>query len=112
MDFNSVLNGVVKFIDREIIGKMNSWQEVIARVAIARAINNAAAIKSLLIDNGFSRALAIEDANGNIDVDGLVRDLKKAISAKGYFEFEIPMFGKFKFVESDVDKLNSYIRGG
>ena len=112
MDFNNVLNGVIKFVEREVIGGMNPWQEIIARVAMARVTNNANRIKAMLVDNAFSRALAVSDENGNIDVDGLVCDLKKAISAKGSFEIEVPLFGRFKFIESDVDKLNSYIRGG
>ena len=111
MEFNSVLNGVVKFVDREIVANMNPWQEVIARVAIARVINNSQSIKESLSKNAFIRAFAISDENGNIDVEGLVCDLKKAISEKGCLEISVPMFGNFKFVEKDVDTLHSYIRG-
>lgn len=111
MDFNAVLNGVVKFVDREIIGNMNAWQELIARVAIARVVNNSEAIKKMLSDNAFARTFAISDEKGDIDVDGLVCDLKRAISQKGFVEIDVPLFGKFKFVEKDVDTLYSYIRG-
>ena len=111
MEFNSVLNGVVKFVDREIIVNMNPWQEIVARIAIARVLNNSQTIKESLSKNGFVRAFAIVDDKGNVDVDGLVCDLKKAISEKGCVEVGVPMFGNFKFVEKDVDTLYSYIRG-
>lgn len=111
MEFNTVLNGIVKYVDKEIIVGMNPLQEVVARVAMARIINNAESIKSMLSGNAFARTFAISDQNGNIDVDGLSCDLKRAISTKGCLEIEIPMFGKFKFVESDVDTLRSYIGG-
>lgn len=111
MDFNSVLNGVVRYVDKELMAGMNTWQELIARVAVARVINNAESVKNLLSTNAFARTFAIVDGNGDIDVEGLVNDIKKAIAGKGCIEIEIPMFGKFKFVEQDVDKLHSYIRG-
>ena len=112
MEFNAVLNGVVKYIDREIIVGMNSWQEVIARVAMARVIYNADSIKNALGSNAIVRTFAICDESGNVDADGLVRDLKRAISEKGCIEVEVPLFGKFKFNEGDIDTLNSYIKGG
>lgn len=111
MDFNTVLNGVVRFVDKEIIVSMNPWQEVIARVGMARIINNSDAVKSMLTKNAFARTFAISDEQGNIDVEGLVCDLKKVMSDKGGLEIDVPMFGTFKFVEKDVDKLYSYIRG-
>ena len=111
MEFQKVLDGVVKYVSKEIIVNMNPLQDFAARLAIARIIGNSEAIKTMLSSNPFVRAFAISDENGNIDVDGLVRDLKKVISGKGFVEFEIPMFGKFKFVESDVDTLRSYIGG-
>lgn len=111
MEFEKVLDGVVKYVSREIIVNMNPLQEVAARLIVARVIGNAEAIKTMLSINPFARAFAISDANGNIDVDGLTCDLKKVIAEKGFLEVEIPMFGKFKFVESDVDTLRSYIGG-
>ena len=111
MEFEKVLDGIVKYVSREIIVNMNPLQEVAARLIVARVIGNAEAIKTMLSTNSFARAFAISDANGNIDVDGLACDLKKVILGKGCVEFEIPLFGKFKFVESDVDTLRSYIGG-
>lgn len=111
MEFEKVLNGIIKFLNKEIIGKMNSWQEMIARVGMARMINNAEGIKKMLTQNPFLKTFAIADENAVIDVEGLVNDIKTAIRDKGSIELDLPMFGKFKFVESDVDCLHSYIRG-
>jgi hypothetical protein len=49
------------------------------------------------------------DDAGRVDVDGLIRDLKRQIEAKGKLEFSLPMLGKFSFVTSDVDTLHRYI---
>ena len=111
MEFETVLNGIIKFLNKEILNQMNSWQEMVARVAIARVINNAEEIKKMLTQNPLLKTFAIADENAIIDVDGLVDDIKTAIHDKGCIELDLPMFGKFKFVESDVDLLHSYIRG-
>ena len=111
MEFEKVLNGVVKYIDKEIIKGLNPWQEVLARVSMARVISNSASLKESLSKNAILKTFAISDENGNIDVDGLVADLKKIISEKGCLELNLPLFGNFKFVASDVDTIHSYIRG-
>lgn len=111
MEFEKVLNGIIRFLNKEIIDQMNSWQEVIARVGMARIINNGAGIKKMLVENPFLKTFAIADENANIDVDGLMNDIKTAIREKGYIEFNLPLFGNFKFTESDIDRLYSYIRG-
>jgi hypothetical protein len=111
MEFEIVLNGIIKFLNKEILSQMNSWQEIMARVAMARAINNAEEIKKMLTRNPFLKTFAIADENAIIDVEGLVNDIKTAIRDKECIEFDLPLFGKFKFVESDIDLLYSYIRG-
>ena len=111
MEFNRVINGIVKYLNREVIPNMNEWQGFVARMGTARILNNTDNLKKLLADNVYVKTFAIFDEHGNVDIDGLINDLKTAIKDKGYIEFELPMFGKFKFIESDIDNLHSYIRG-
>lgn len=112
MEFNRVLNGAVKYLNKEVVPNMNDWQGFLARIATARVLNNSDNIKKTLANNVYIKTFAVFDESGNVDIDGIINDLKTAIREKGYIEFELPMFGKFKFVESDIDKLHSYIRGG
>ncbi len=111
MNFDRVLNGIARYLDREIYANMNDWQEVIARLAVSRVLGNKS-LEETLKNNSYIRTFAIMDESGNIDVDGLYRDLKKLIQAKGKIQFELPMFGKFTFAESDVDCLYNCIVGG
>ncbi|MBQ5825155.1 MAG: hypothetical protein IIW48_10175 [Clostridia bacterium] len=110
MNLERVLNGIARYLDREIYAGMNNWQEVIARIAVSRMLNN----KSLenMLNNPYMRTFAIIDTEGNVDVDGLYRDLRTYISNKGKIEIELPIFGKFTFTESDVDSLYNCIIGG
>ena len=111
MEFNKVINGIIRFIDKEIMPQMNDWQEFVARIAVGRFSKNSEVLKNALVDNAFVRTFAIIDGQGMVDVTGLVADLKEQIQKKGSLEFSIPMLGNFRFVESDVDKLHQYIMG-
>lgn len=110
MKLDRVLNGVARYLDKEIYAGMNDWQEILARIAVSRILDNKN-IESLM-NNPYMKTFAIADAEGNIDVDGLYRDLKRLVQAKGKVEITLPMFGKFTFTESDVDCLYSCIVGG
>lgn len=110
MEFNRVINGIVKYINKEMLGQLNPWQEVLARVSISRVLKNTDSIKNLLTQNAFIKTFAIVDDTGNVDVDGLMEDLKTIIKDKGVVEIDIPLFGTFKFNENDINTLNSYIR--
>ena len=111
MEFNKVINGIIRFIDKEIMPQMSDWQEIIARIAVGRFVKNSEMLKESLVENAFARTFAIIDGQGMVDVTGLVADLKEQIRNKGSLEFSVPMLGNFKFVESDVDKLYQYIMG-
>ena len=111
MEFNKVINGLVRYINKEIMPNMNSWQEAVARIAMARFMNNQDNVRAMLTENPIIKTFAIFDENGDMDAEGLMCDIKSAVREKGFIEFDLPMFGHFKFDEADVDTLHSYIRG-
>lgn len=107
--FESVLDGIAKFIDKNVYTGMNDWQELIARIFVGRIFNARGDLKSALVNNGFIRTFGIIDENGNIDVDGLARDVKEEIKRKGKLTINVPMFGRMTFVPEDVDNLYNMI---
>lgn len=111
MEFERVLNGILKYMDKEIYAGMNDWQEMAARIAVSRLMKNSDKLKSLLCDNTFIRTFAVIDETGNVDIDGLYSDIKEHVTNKGKIEIALPLFGTFKFTPSDVDKLYSAITG-
>lgn len=111
MNFEKVLNGILKYMDKEIYSGMNDWQEMAARIAVSRMLKNSDKLKNAICDNTFIRTFAIVDENGNIDIDGLYSDIKEQINRKGKIEITLPLFGTFKFSPSDVDNLYSTITG-
>jgi hypothetical protein len=112
MSFERVINGILRYLNAEIYNKMNSWQEVLARVAVSRMIGNAEELKQSLMSNSFFRTFSIIDSYGNVDVDGLIKDLKEQVAQKGKLVIALPMFGNFTFTAADIDELHRHIREG
>lgn len=110
-EFNKVLYGIVKYIDKEIIPGMNEIQEFSARVIVGRVLHNEKNIKEMLINNGYVKTFGIVDENGLIELEFLARDIKREIARQEKITFSVPMFGKMTFTPSDVDTLYYMITG-
>jgi hypothetical protein len=107
----TVIDGIAKYIDREIYSGMNDFQELMARVVVGRMIDNTEVIKEALVSNGIIRTFGIIDSEGMVDVDSLARDVKKEIERKGKLVITLPMFGKMTFMPEDVDAIYRCIKG-
>jgi hypothetical protein len=108
--FEKVIDGLSKYIDREVYVGMNDFQELVARVFIGRVLNNSESVKKALIDNGFIRTFGIIDEDGMVDVDTLANDVKREIGRKDKLVVNVPMFGKLTFTPSDIDVMVNYIK--
>jgi hypothetical protein len=110
MEFDRVFNGIIKYINKEIFPGFNDVQDVIARIALRRVVERKQSIKDALTGNGLLKTFAIIDDRGEVDVDGLMNDIRAEISERQKLQIKIPMFGTFSFVEGDVDVLMRYIK--
>ena len=110
--FEKVLDGVAKFMDKEIYPKMNDWQEVLVRIAEGRIFENRELVKNALVNNGIVRTFGVIDEDGYVDIEGLAADLKKEIQKKTKMKIDIPLFGSMTFLPGDVDNLRNFIVEG
>lgn len=109
--FEAVLDGMAKFMDKEIYSGMNDWQEVLARVTVGQIFENREAVKAVAINNGIIRTFGIIDENGDVEIERLASSLKTEIQRKEKLTFKIPLFGNLTFHPSDVDNLYEMITG-
>lgn len=109
MELGRIVNGIIKYLDREIFPHMNNWQEMVARITVSRFTGDSTKLKNTIISNPFLRTFAIMDESGNVDIDTLLKDIREQIEKKGKLELNVPMFGNFTFTPDDVDKLKMYI---
>ena len=112
MQIDRVINGILKYMDQEIYPGLSDWQEILARMAVTRVTADRGKLKDAIKSNSFVTALNIVNESGEVDVNGIMADLKSQISAKGKIEIHIPLFGKFCFSNADVDKLHRMIMEG
>lgn len=110
--FEKVIDGLSKYIDREIYSGMNDLQEICARVIVGRVIGNTESLKKMLTENGILRTYGIIDGEGMVDVDALARDVKREMEKKGKIVISIPMFGNLTFIPPDIDVICNYIKEG
>lgn len=110
-EFEKVIDGISKYIDKEIYSGMNDWQEFAARIMVGRIINNQENVKEMLMHNGFLRTFDIIDTEGLVDVESIAKDIKRELAKKEKITFAVPMFGKMTFLPADVDTLYRTITG-
>ena len=110
-NFETVIDGLNKYIDREIYRNLNELQEFVARLVVGRVNQGSEAIKVSLMNNGFIRTMCIIDTDGMVDIDSVLQDVRREIERKGSLQFEIPFIGKLTFCPSDVEVLREYICG-
>lgn len=109
MPFEKVIDGILRYLDREIFSNMNDWQEFMARLIVGRITENADSVKQYLTKNGFVRTLGVFDYEGNMDIDSILHDVKREIERKGSLQIDIPLIGKMTFKPADVDMLRDDI---
>lgn len=110
MTYEAVIQGIINYLNKEILSTMADWQAMLARIAISRVLTAKDGLKASLTGNAFLQSMGIVSVDGMVDVDGLVRDLKEQISLAGKLEIELPVFGKYVFSPDDVDTLHRYIK--
>jgi hypothetical protein len=109
MRFEKVIDGIARYVDAEMYSSMNDWQEIMARMAVGRILGNKDLLKQKIMENPLLMSFVMLDAEGEMDVDKFLSDLKSVIAQKGGLRMSIPLFGNLKFVETDVDHLRKYI---
>lgn len=109
--YNQVANGAVKYIDSEIVPKVNGFSKIAVGVMLAEAVKRGDHIVERMKAMPMITMLGIVDEEGRVDVETIYEEMKKHIS-KEPLRVELPMVGVLTFTTDDVDKLYAHIMGG
>ena len=109
--YNQVVNGMTKYIDQEIINKIQGWQRWALGAGAGIMMTKGANIFNTLKANPIIKMLDVIDENDMIDIETIYAELRKQ-AEKGSATFEAPMIGTITLTKDDVDKLYRLIKEG
>lgn len=104
-----ITNGIVKYIDAEILAKIEGWQKWVVGVGASLAVGRAADIYNTVASHPVVKMLGVVDEQGGMDIEVLHKEFAKQ-AQKGPITFSVPMIGPMTLNSSDVEKLYHYIK--
>lgn len=108
--YTRVIQGLVNYIDAELISKMaGSWKAWMFGTFAGIAASEADALFKQYKDMPLLAALRLVDGE-NVNVDRIYGELQKQ-AQKGNMTVVLPIAGPVTFGASDVDALVRYIKG-
>lgn len=107
-----VLNGLVQYVDHEVISNLPTAGKWILGTGIGIAMSKANDIVYELKDNTIIKAMGIVDEAGMFDEELIIKNMKESARRYGKMEISVPMIGRLSFDESDIDLLKNYLERG
>jgi hypothetical protein len=107
----SVQNGTLKFIDNELLPKMQGWKKWTFGAAASLWLTNLPNVFQKIKENSFVGSLGIIDESGMINIEKLYAEFYKQ-AERTPVTFDIPVIGQITLDKTDVEKLYAYIKEG
>lgn len=111
MHYSQVVNGIVGYIDDELLSKMKGTGKAwLAGTVVGLAASRAEAMIRQYSSNPLVKASGLIDGE-NIDVDAIYAELLRQ-AQKGSATIQIPLMGAVTFDVKDVESLYRHIKEG
>ena len=107
--YEKVMLGITKYIDLEILNKIDGWKKWVIGSGISLALANSNNIFDQLKNNSLIKMLDIINNDNSINVDKIYAEIKKQAD-KSPINVSVPLIGNIMFNSTDVDKLYEYIK--
>lgn len=106
-----VKNGLVKYIDTDILPHLTGMKRIALGAYSALAAENMAGLVNQYRDKPAVSVLKVIDEQGNVDIDRIYQAVVPMFSDGQKQVIEIPMIGELIIDRSDVEKIYRYIKG-
>lgn len=111
MHYTRAVNGMMKYVDEEIISKMaGGWKSWLVGTMAGVIGSKAELMMREYANNPTLKKLGIIDGE-NLDVELIYNELRKQ-AGKGNVTANFPIVGAITFDQHDVDKLYQYMLEG
>lgn len=105
----SVQNGILKFIDSELLPKMQGWKKWTFGAVASLWLSNLPNVFQRIKGNAFVGTLGIIDESDMINIEKLYTEVYKQ-AERGPVTFDIPVIGQLTLDKTDVEKIYAYIK--
>jgi hypothetical protein len=108
--YTQVYNGISKYLESDIVSKINGWQKWVVGAGMSMALAKGNEIFEKLKESEMIKTLGLIDDEGNINVDEAYKYLKEQ-AEKSTITINNAITGPITFDKTDVDRLYSFIKG-
>lgn len=108
-NIQKVQNGLIKFIDTEILNHLGSWQKIGFGAGSALLIKNLPQTIENYANHPTIAMFGIIDKDKNIDIDALHDALIDNFTSEGEY-VNIPLIGRIKITKQDIETLYNLIK--
>lgn len=106
-----VKNGLVKYIDTDVLPHLTGIKKLGLGVYTALAANNVVGLMEKYRDHPAVSMLDVIDDDGNVDIDKLYQAVSPQFANGEKQTISIPLIGDMTVDRSDLEKLYRYIKG-
>lgn len=106
-----VKNGLVKYIDTDVLPHLTGIKKLGLGVYTALAANNVVDLIEKYRDHPAVAVLDVIDTDGNVDIDKLYQAVAPQFANGEKQTISIPLIGDMTVDRTDLEKLYRYIKG-
>lgn len=107
---NQVKNGLVKYIDNDVLPHLTGIKKIGLGVYTALAADNVVGLMEKYKDHPAVSVLNVIDADGNVDIDKLYQSISPMFDSGECQSINIPLIGELIVDRTDLEKLYRYIK--
>ena len=105
---NKVKNGIVKFLDAEVVNKLPGWKSWVFGAGAILILSKADTVIERVREHPMVKAMGIVDGD-MVDIESVYAAFKKQAQTVGSVDISIPVIGDLRMGASDIDRLYNFI---
>lgn len=106
-----VKNGLIKYIDADIMPHLTGLRKIGMGVYVALAADKAVEMVMQYREHPAVAVLGVIDSEGNVDIDRLYQAVAPMVQGGEKIPVDIPLIGEIRMDKTDIEKLYKYIKG-
>ena len=116
---DNIVNGIVSYVENEVIPKIGDRATQIIASVGANAIRSNTKLVDAIFDNGVVKVILDDDGSGTYETDGLFNAIQDSIEKYGNFPLQIPPIPivsptekQLTFTSADIAEIRHRIERG